>query len=31
MPENSPDSLTDPEHVDVIAFMPSVDGMPPGD
>lgn len=31
MPESNPGSLTDSEYVDVIAYMLSVGGMPPGD
>ena len=30
MPEDNPNSLTDPEYVDVIAYMLSVGGMPAG-
>jgi mono/diheme cytochrome c family protein len=31
MPESNPGSLTDEEYVDIIAYMLSVSGMPPGD
>ena len=31
MPESNPGSLTDDEYVDIIAYMLSVSGMPPGD
>ena len=31
MPEDNPTSLTDPEYVDVIAYMLSVSGMPAGE
>ena len=31
MPEDNPNSLTDQEHVDVIAYMLTVGGMPTGD
>jgi hypothetical protein len=30
MPESNPGSLTDEEYVDIIAYMLSVSGMPPG-
>ncbi|HSM18537.1 MAG TPA: c-type cytochrome [Gemmatimonadales bacterium] len=31
MPESNPGSLTDAEYVDIIAYMLSISGMPPGD
>jgi mono/diheme cytochrome c family protein len=31
MPEDNPDSLTEQDYVDVIAYMLAVGGMPPGD
>jgi hypothetical protein len=31
MPEDNPDSMTEQDYVDVIAYMLSVGGMPAGD